>query len=263
MEDKGSQKQSFGIDISNEFHALDPGRTALKAIEETGRLLGSKPLKTGRYTAYLEPKAVIQLMGLLLFMVNGKSVMEGKSRLAKKLDTEVASKYLSLVDDPFLEKGIQNRPFDSEGTPSRTIQIIEHGILKSFLHNSETARALGQENTGHASRSYKRPLDVGPSNLFIQPGKGIKPNQGIIVTDFMGVHAGANPISGDLSLQSFGLLVEGGEISHPVEDFAISGNILDMLMNIQAVGNTLEWHLGQGIFGAPMLEVSDVSFAGA
>lgn len=263
MEDQGSQKQSFGVDISNGFHALDPGRTALQIIEETGRLLGSRPLQTGRYTAYFEPKAVTQLMGLLLFMVNGKSVIEGKSRLAKRLGEQVATQLFTLVDDPFLDKGLQNRPFDSEGTPSKTIQVIENGILKSFLHNSETAQALGQENTAHASRSYKGILDVGPSNLFIQPGGGIKLDQGIIVTDFMGMHAGANPISGDLSLQSFGLVIEGGEVSHPVENFAVSGNILDMLMNIQAVGRELEWHASWSILGAPMLEVADVSFAGA
>ena len=258
-----SLKQNFEISLEREFHALEPGKTALEMTAKTSRLLGAKPLKTGRYRAYFEPGAFAQLMNLFAFMLSGKTVVEGKSRFADKLGQQVASEAFTLIDDPLLPNGKGNRPFDSEGTPAQTLHLIEEGTLSSFMHNTATARALGQENTGHASRSYKGTLGVAPSNLFVAPGAGVELEQGIIVTDMMGVHAGANPISGDFSLQAFGLNVEGGEVTHPVDNFAVSGNLLELLTRITAVGDELEWHPQGSMTGAPMVEVADLSFAGA
>ena len=201
-------------------------------------------------------------MGLFVFMLSGKTVMEGKSRFADKLNQRVASELFTLTDDPLLPGGKGNRPFDSEGTPAQRLQLIENGVLKSFFHNSATAKALSHDNTGHAQRSYKSTLGVGPSNLFVEPGEGVTPQQGVIITDLMGVHAGANPISGDFSLQAFGLNVEGGEVTHPLENFAVSGNLSELLMNITGVGSELEWFPYGGILGAPMVEVEELSFAG-
>ncbi len=263
MVQDGNIKQGFDFQLEKEFHTLEPGKTALRMLDDTSRLLGAKPLKTGRYTAYIESKAFAQLMGIFFFMLNGKTVMEGKSRLADKLGKQIASELVILIDDPVLKDGKANRPFDSEGTPAKTLSVIEKGILKSFLHNSETAKALGQANTGHAARSYSSTLGVSPSNFYLQPGQGILFTEGVIITELMGVHAGANPISGDISVQAFGLKVEGGEVVYPVENFALSSNLLDMLMNVKALGEKLEWSPFAGMTGTPMVEIADVSFGGA
>jgi PmbA protein len=263
MAQDGNIKQNYDFQLEKEFHALEPGKTALKIIEDTSRLLGAKSLKTGRYTAYIEPKAFAQLMGIFFFMLSGKTVMEGKSRLADKLDKKIASDKVTMIDDPMLPGGKANRPFDSEGTPAKTLRVIEHGVLKSFLHNSETAKALGQANTGHAARSYSSTLGVAPSNFYLQVGDGIIYKEGVIVTELMGVHAGANPISGDISVQAFGLKVENGEVVYPVENFALSSNLLDMLMNVKALGKELVWIPFAGMMGSPMVEIGDVSFGGS
>ncbi len=263
MQEGKSVKESWNDVYEKEFHNLQPGKTALDTVRKTGRLLGAKSLQTGRMTAYLEPKAGASLLHLLLFILSGKSVMEGKSRLGQKLGIQVASDLVTLVDDPLRTDGLASRPFDSEGTPGQRLTLIQNGVLKSFMHNSATARATGQANTGHASRSYRDTLGVGPSNLTLEPGSGVTPSDGVIVTELMGLHAGANPISGDFSLQGLGLKVEGGEIVHPVEDFAMSGNLLELLVRVVGVGAKLEWTLQGAALGAPMLEVADVSFAGS
>lgn len=263
MQEGESLKEGMDLAIKREFHALEPGTTAQAALARTARHLGAKPLKTGRYTAYFEPRAFAQLLQVFLYMVNGKAVMEGKSRLGDKLGSAVASPLVTLRDDPTLAEGLESRPFDSEGTPARPITLIERGMLKSFLHNTETAAALGQANTGHASRSYKGTLDVAPTNVVLEPGSGIALQQGVIVTDLMGVHAGANPISGDVSLQAFGLWVEAGEVQGPVDNFAISGNLLELLSRISALGDTLEWEYQGAHIGTPMVEIPEVSFAGS
>jgi PmbA protein len=263
MRDGESLKQGFDMHFEKEFHTLNPGQTALNILNKTGRLLGAKPLTTCRTTAYFEPKAFAQLLGVLSYMISGKSLTEGKSPLADKLGSAIASSQVTLSDDPTLPGGMASRPFDSEGTPAQALKIIERGIFKSFLHNSATARETGQPNTGHASRSYKSSLGVSPTNLILEPGAGVRPQDGIIITQLSGVHAGANPISGDISLQALGLLVEGGETLHAVENFVISGNLLTVLGNITALGTELEWSLMGPAIATPMVEVADLSFAGA
>lgn len=264
MAEGGSLKQGYEFDLSKEFHALEPGRTAQAFLQKTGRLLGARPLKTGRYKAYFEPKAFGQLLGMMgWFLLSAKNVLEGKSLLAGKLGQKVASEMFTLVDDPTLPDGLASRPFDAEGTAAKRTVFIENGVLKTFAHNSETARKMGAPNTGHASRSYKGVLGVAPTNLFVQLGQGVKQDNGIIISDLMGLHAGANPISGEFSLQALGLKVEGGEVAYPVENFTVAGNFLELLSNISALGTELEWNPLMGIVGSPMVEVAELSFAGA
>lgn len=263
LSDGGAPKQSWNIDVDREFHALEPGKTALELIERTARLLGARPLKTGKYRAYFEPKAFAQLLGVISFMFSAKNVFEGKSLLAGKIGEKVASDLVTIVDDPTLPGGIASRPFDAEGIPARRLVIIEKGVLKSFAHNSETAQKMGVEPTGNAQRGYKGVLGVGHSNLFLEPGSGIRLEDGIIVTEMMGLHAGANPISGDFSLQALGLKLEGGEVAYAVENFTVAGNLLALLQNVSAVGEKLEWEYWGMALGAPMVEVAELSFAGA
>ncbi|MDX2004521.1 MAG: TldD/PmbA family protein [Meiothermus sp.] len=264
MGEGSNLKQGFHIELSKEFNALEPGRTALEFVEKTGRLLDARPLKTGRYRAYFEPKAFGMLVAAMgMFMLSAKNVLEGKSLLAGKLGQRIGSDLFTLVDDPTLADGLASRPFDAEGTPAQRTLIIDRGVLQTFLHNSETAHKLQAHNTGHASRSYKGVLGIGPSNLFVQPGAGVQIADGVIVAEMMGVHAGANPISGEFSLQALGLLVQGGEVAHAVENFTVAGNFLELLQGITALGDKLEWNPMMGIIGSPMVEVAELSFAGA
>jgi len=264
MKQGDSVKQGWDVDVVKEFHQLDPTRTSQEILERVGRHLGASPLATGRYDTVFEPDVTAILLQLLLYSLSGKSVAEGKSRLAGRLGDRVASELITLVDDPTLPEGLASRPFDAEGTPARRTPLIEGGVLRSFLHNSDTARRTGQANTGHAQRSYASTLGVGPSNLVLEAGAGASLDDGVIVTDLMGVHAGANPITGDVSLQGLGLRVEGGA-TRPVENFALSFNLFELLERVNAVGDTLEWRPGGGggMVAAPTLRVDALSFAGA
>lgn len=264
MREGDSVKQGFEIAAKREFHQLDPGRTALDAVTNLGRQLGAKPLKTGRRRAVLEPDVVATLLQLLSYAVSGKTLAEGKSRLADRLGHRVASELVTLVDDATLSDGLASRPFDAEGTPSRRVTILEDGIFRSFLHNSDTAARTGQHTTGHAARSYRSTLSVAPSNLLLLPGTGVTLQEGVIITDLMGVHAGANPISGDVSVQAMGLELSGGE-QRPVDDFAISFNLFELLQRVEEVGADLKWKPGfsDAAFFVPSLAVTDLSFAGA
>ncbi len=264
MKQGDSIKQGADVDIAKEFHQLDPTRTSQSILDRVGRHLGATPLATGRYRAVFEPEVTTVIVQLLLMSLSGKAVAEGKSRLAGRLGERIASERLSLVDDPTLERGLASRPFDVEGTPAQRTVLIEQGVLRSFLHNSDTARRTGQANTGNAARSYASTLGVSASNVLIEAGDGTELADGLIVTDLMGVHAGANPITGDVSVQGLGLRVEGGE-ERPVENFAVAFNLFRLLEQIEAIGTDLVWRpgLGGSIIGARSLQLDALSFAGA
>ncbi|MBW6456860.1 MAG: hypothetical protein K0A98_13330 [Trueperaceae bacterium] len=117
---------------------------------------------------------------------------------------------------------------------------------------------------GHAPRGYALTLGVGLSNLIRESGDGARPDDGVVVTDLVGVHAGANPITGDVSLQDLGLRGEGDAV-RPVENFALSFDLFGLLERVNAVGDSLEWRPGGagGKVVAPPLRADALSFAGA
>ncbi len=264
MQEGNSLKQGWDMKWVTDLQQLDPGRTALEFTERTGRLLGARPLKTGRYPAYFEPKPFIHLLSFFWLMWSGKMVMEGKSRLAGRIGERIAAPLVTLVDDPTMPDGLASVPFDAEGTSARSLTLVENGVLRGFLHNSETARALNAQTTGHAMRPYRGILGVSPTNLALGPGKRLAMEEGVLVTEVTGVHAGANPISGEFSVQGLGLWVEEGKVAYPVENFAVAGDFLTLLNDIIGLGGTLEWEFGMmgGAYGAPLVAVAGLSFAG-
>lgn len=264
MQEGASRKQGWDAEWALNVGTLEPGRTALEFTERTGRLLGAKRLRTGRYRAYIEPKAFAALLAAFSPMWSGKLVSERKSPLAGRIGETVASPAVTIIDDPTLPDGLGSRPFDAEGMPARRTVLVDKGVLTSFMTNTETARTLGVQNTGNAWRNYRSILTVGPSNFYLQPGEGVPLTDGVIIAEVAGLHAGTNIVSGDFSVQALGLWVEGGSIAYPVEDFAISGNVLTLLRDITAVGSELRWDFAMRMaYGSPMVAVRELSFAGA
>lgn len=264
MREGESVKQGWQVDAVNDFHQLEPGRTAQLALDRIGRQLGARGLTTGRRRAVFEPEVVTTILQLLVYSLSGKSLAEGKSGLEGKLGERVASEAFTLVDDATLPRGLASRPFDSEGTPSKRVVLVERGMFRSFLHNTDTAARTGQQTTGHARRGYAETLGIGISNLVLEPGAGVSAGDGILVTDLMGVHAGANPVTGDVSVQAMGMETAGGE-TFPVDDFAVSFNLFELLKRIEEVGTDTVTRLsmmGTGAVSAPAIAVPDVSFAG-
>jgi PmbA protein len=143
--------------------------------------------------------------------------------------------------------------------------LIQGGVLQCFLHNTYTASKDGVLSTGNGVRgSFKGTPEVGTTNFFIEPGDKT-PEQiigevgnGFYVTEVMGLHT-ANPISGDFSFGASGLWIENGRLSRPVRGMAIAGNIMDLIKNVDAVGNDLQFF---GSKGAPTIRVSRMSISG-
>ena len=229
-------------------------RIAEKAVHRATRLLGARKVKTQRVPVICEASVTSALLGYLARCVSGDGIYLKQSFLAGKLGDEIAAKNIHIIDDPRIPRGPGSRPYDSEGTASRRLPIVENGRLMNYLLDTYSARKLDLHSTGHAS---------GPSNFFLERGPaplsemiaGL--DKGLLLTGFLG--QGFNPMTGDLSRGAFGLWIEKGEVVHPVAEITVSGNLADILMQIQAVGDDLE--LRRSLSG-PAIQIAEMTVSG-
>ncbi|MCS7233222.1 MAG: TldD/PmbA family protein [Synergistetes bacterium] len=246
------------------FKDLDLSEVVEKTVEKAVNLLGGKRIKSQRLPLVLSPEVSCDFISLFATLLSAENVQKGKSLLANKLGDKVASSHFSLIDDGTINRGMGSSPFDGEGFPTKRKEVIEKGILKTYLHNLYTASKDGVETTGNAVRGYASVPSVGITNLFVMPGdkspeeilRSVK--RGLYVVDVMGLHT-VNLISGDFSLGVSGLWIENGEMVFPVKGISIAGNILELFSKIEDVGKDLIFF---GNVGGVTLLVSDVMIGG-
>jgi len=195
--------------------------------------------------------------------VNGDSVYRGASFLAGKLGQKIAGDSVNVIDDGTIPGGFGTSPFDGEGVPTRRTIVIENGVLKSYLLNTYTAKKLGLQTTGNASRGLAGTPGIGPGNYFLQPGAKT-PKQiiseikdGLYVTEFLG--HGANLVTGDYSRGASGLWISGGELAYPVEEITVAGNLKEMFFSICEIGNDLEF---RGAVACPTIRIDGLTVGG-
>src|SRR5712664_3973397 len=215
------------------------------AARRAARMLGARKPKTQRVPVVFEPQLAAGFIGGITQAVNGLLVHKKSSFLGALLGKRVAAPDVSVVADATLEHGIATRPFDGEGVESRKTPVIENGVLRSFLYDATTARKAKAKSTANASRGWSTLPSIGTSNLYLQAGKlapeeilrGVK--SGLYATAMLG--RGADVISGDYSRGANGIWIENGELAYPVQEVTVSGNLLQMLQGIDAVGKDLDF----------------------
>jgi PmbA protein len=160
--------------------------------------------------------------------------------------------------------GFGTSPFDGEGLPSQRTVVVEKGMLRNYLLNTYTARKLGMRSTHNASRGLAGTPGIGCGNLYLQPGTKATEQiiaevpAGLYVTSLMGF--GVNMVTGDYSRGATGLWIENGQLTHAVEEVTIAGNLAEMLKNLTAIGNDLEF---RGAVASPTLRIDGMMIAGS
>lgn len=255
----------FALDYKLRYKDLDSSKVGKEAARRAVRILGAKPVSTQQVCVVLDPYVATGFLQLIAPSLTGEAVQKGRSLFANKKGQKVASNKINIVDDGTLAGGLASAPFDSEGYPTSNTDLIQNGIVEGFLHNTYTASKEGVPSTGNGIRySFKGTPEVGITNFYIKKGntppqeliKDIK--QGFYVTEVLGMHT-ANPISGDFSVGAAGLWIENGIFTNPVKGVALAGNIIDLLQNIEGVGNDLVFY---GVKGSPTLRISRLSISG-
>ena len=211
------------------------------------------------------------LLSVFSSAFSAKAVMDGMSRLKGQEGEKIAADIVTITDDPQREGESAGTNFDAEGVATHRKSVVEAGVLKTFLHNRETALAMGKETTANASKAgYSSPIGIRPYSFAIEPGDKTQDElfalagEGIYITSFSGLHAGANPVSGDFSLQSAGFMIRDGKKCEAVKSFTLAGNFFELLKSIAAIGDKLERGLSSGLTGfcSPDVFVPEMSVAG-
>ena len=257
----------FAMDWGQRLCALDPEKTCREAVESAVFLLDAKPCKSGTMPVIFRNDCMPSLLGAFCGIFSAEAAQKGLSLLNGREGEKIAADCITLVDDPLLAGGAATRPFDLEGVATSRKEIISAGKLATLLHNLKTAKKAGCKTTGNASRGgYASSVGVSPSNLYLCPGtKSLQAlcaqmGSGLVVTGLSGLHAGADPISGDFSLLCEGYLVENGQKSRPIDQVTVAGNFYRLLQDAVAVGDDLKFP--SGALGSPSVLVGALTVAG-
>jgi PmbA protein len=254
------------------YNKLSPETVGKKAALKALETLGATPVPSGKYKVVLENDCAGSLLNVFFDAFSADASHKGFSLLKGKLGEKVAADCVTIIDDPLIPWAMGSQPFDSEGVACYSKTVVENGVLKTFLHNLKTARKDGVKPTGNGYKGgYNAPLGIGPTNFFIKPCEQspeelfAKAGDGLIITDFQGLHAGANPVSGEFSLQAQGFVIKDGKKDRPVELITVSGNFFRLLENIIAVADDLDFENPRGIstIVSPSILVDSLDIAGS
>lgn len=269
---------SDGKEMSNDYQIklgdlakIDIDGMVKKAVEGAKIKLGGEAAPTGRYPVVFNPEAMCSLLSVYSSIFSSEAAQKGLSLLAGKEGETIAAPIVTLVDDPFHKDNPVPMNFDSEGSPTHRKNIIENGVLNTLLYNLKTAAVAGKKTTGNGIKGgYDAQVGIRPFTLYLEGGTQTeeelleKAGNGVYITNLSGLHAGADAISGDFSLQSEGYLIENGKKTKFVKSFTVAGNFYDLLKNIVALANNchLPNAMGSTAFGAPSVLVEGLSIAG-
>ena len=224
---------------------------------------GARKPKTGAYPVLYDERVATSLIGHLLQAASGASVARGSSWLRERLGEPVLPDNLSLVENPHRARVSGSKPFDAEGLPTKQRNIVENGLLQGWTLDLSSARQLGMNSTASAARGTSSPPSPSITNVALTQGKVSQDNllkdmgTGLLVTSMIGSTISAT--TGDYSRGASGFWVENGEITYPVNECTIAGNLHDMLRSIRPA-NDARTHLSRVV---PSLLVEGMTLAGA
>ncbi len=247
------------------FAADMPGADGIGqlAAERALQRAGAVKPRTGSFPVLFDERVASSLIGHLLSTSNGAAVARGATWLRDALGQQVLPRGMDVIEDPHRPRIAASRPFDGEGLPTRRRLIVQDGVLMGWTLDLATGRRLGLPSTANAARGVSSPPSPATSNIDLTPGAYSRDDliaqmgTGLLVTSMIGSTISAT--TGDYSRGAAGFWVENGQISHPVNECTIAGNLREMLLRI-VVANDARAHLSTRV---PSLLIDGMTLAGA
>jgi PmbA protein len=260
----GRMQQGYWYTACRHFRMLEnPEAVGKTAASRALRRLGARKIKTTHAPVVFDPDMAASILRALAGAASGPSLYKGASFLTGKLGEQIMAANVTVRDDGRMKAGLGSKPFDGEGLPTGRKSLVERGVLQSYLLDCYSARKLKLQPTGNASRGVGEIPGVSPTNFYLEPGP-YTPQQiigsvkrGLYVTELIGF--GVNGVTGDYSRGAGGLWIEDGEPVYPVQEITIAGNLKDMFMSIEMVGNDLKW---RSAIVSPTIKIAEMMIAG-
>jgi PmbA protein len=264
-ETAGETQTAWASAQKPDWKNLDAEEVALQAAERAASSFGARPIASGAWPVVFDPWVGVEILDLAAKALCADKVQRGRSFFARKMGQPVASRLVTLMDDPLLAGGLASAPWDEEGVPSRAVALVKNGVLQDYLYDGFSAARDGRPAGGNAGREGpSSPPAPSPSNFHMAPGPYTRERllaetpRGFWVKDVLGMHT-ADAVSGDFSVGASGLLLEKGRPARAVKGVTLAGNAGDLLKKVDAAADDLTWH---GATGAPTFRVSALSVGG-
>jgi PmbA protein len=247
----------FGADLE------DPAAVGRSAGERAVRRLGGRKMPTKQVPVVYDPRVARGLVGHMIGAISGPSIARGTSFLKDKLGQRIFAEGVTVVEDPHRQRGLRSKPFDGEGLQNRRRNLIEDGVLTTWLLDLRSARQLKLAPTGHAARGTSSPPGPAVTNLWLEKGRTSRADllagidEGFYVTELMGM--GINGVTGDYSRGAAGFWIEKGQLAFPVSEVTVAGNLKDMYLRLTPADD-LEFKTGND---APTVRIDGMTVAGA
>ena len=257
-----------GFSVGRAAHALDLERAGDQAVVRAVRLLGAGKVRSGRFIVVFDPRVVATLLSVLSSALSGEAVVKGRSFFAGRVGEEVASRAVTLADDPTDPRAYGAAAFDAEGLACRRNVLIDSGALEGFVYDSVSARRAGTVSTGSAVRGgYAGTPAAGCRALALSPGELDQPGilsavgDGVYVQSVTGVHSGVSTVSGDFSVGAEGLMIRAGALAEPVREVTVASTLQRMLRGVLHVGRDVEWLPGAA--AGQTISIADMQLSGS
>ena len=243
----------------------------LEAVTEARSKLGAGTVESGKYDCVISGNQMRSLLSAFWSMFSAKMVQHGMSLLKGRIGEKIASDIVNVTDDPRRPECDIQTSFDGEGVATYRKSIIENGELRTYLYDLTTAKKDGVASTGNGQRgSYASSVSIAPYCCCLEAGDKSQDElfttmkDGLYITELKGIHAGANAVTGDFSLESAGFRIRDGKIAEAVKTFTIAGNFLELLKSVDAIGNEVRFGFSGGLtsFASADVLVRGVSVAG-
>jgi PmbA protein len=257
-------ERDYDFTSARHFEDLDSAsKVGQMAGERAVKRLNPTKMESSTRSVLFDPRVANSLLGHLSGAITGGSVARGSSFLKDMMGEQIFADTITITDDPLMSRGLKSRAFDGEGVKVRKTNLIENGVLQTWLLNSASARQLGLGVTGHATRSSASTPGTSTSNLYIAPGT-MSPDEmmsdikeGLYITELIGM--GVNQVTGDYSRGAAGFIIRNGEIAESVSEVTIASNLKEMFKQMM-VASDLNFKYGSN---APTVRIDGMTVAGA
>jgi PmbA protein len=252
-------------DWSSVIHAADldkPEDIGRRAAERALKRLNPRKVDTCKCPVIYDPRVSNGIVRHLAGAINGTAIARGTSFLKSKLNQAVFPASVTIVDDPYRRRGLNSKPVDGEGLAPARRAIVDKGVLTTWILDLRSARQLGLKSTGHAARGTSSPPGPSTTNLWLEPGSVSREAlirdipAGLYITEMIG--SGVNAVTGDYSRGATGFWIDKGELTYPVSEITVAGNLVEMFRNLTAA-NDLNFRYGTD---APTLRIDGMTLAG-
>ena len=249
----------YDFDSARVLADFAPDGIGARAAKQALKFLGSRKIETQRLPIILGPLAGRSVFDSIVDNADAENVQRGRSFMAGKVGQKIGSDLLTITDDPLIPRGLSSRPWDSEGTPSKPLVVMENGVLMTYLYGTYQAGKAGTKSTGHGTRGG------GAASSNVVPKLGEMTGDQIIKSTERGLYinmGGIDPdgTTGDVSSTvDFGFMIEGGELAYPVASTMIGGKFLDLIANVDAISSDYREEPGMIM---PTVRIQDVLVAG-